>query len=202
IIEEQEATNEELKSANEEIQSTNEELQSTNEELETAKEELQSTNEELATVNEELENRNTELASANNDLINLLANVNLPIVMLGQDLRIRQFTPQAEKLLNLISTDLGRPISNIKPNVNVPPLEQLVLEVIDSMSVRILDVQDDKGRWYSMRVRPYKTQDNRIEGVVVTFIDMDDRNKLTEHLQRALEQERRLATVVRDAPEA
>jgi two-component system CheB/CheR fusion protein len=202
IIEEQESTNEELKAANEEIQSTNEELQSTNEELETSKEELQSTNEELATVNEELENRNQELASANNDLSNLLANVNLPIVMLGADLRIRQFTPQAEKLLNLIGSDLGRPLSNIKPNVEIPRLEELVGEVIDSMTVRTLDVQDDQGRWYSMRVRPYKTRDKRIDGVVITFIDMDDRNRLTEHLKKALEQERRLATVVRDAPEA
>jgi two-component system, chemotaxis family, CheB/CheR fusion protein len=202
IVEEQEASNEELKSANEEIQSSNEELQSTNEELETAKEELQSTNEELATVNEELENRNQDLSAVNNDLVNLLANVNLPILMLGEDLRIRQFTPQAEKLLNLINTDLGRPISNIKPNVEIPRLDQLAKEVMDTMVMRTLDVQDDQRHWYSMRIRPYKTQANRIEGVVVTFIDVDDGGRLSDRLQKTLEQERRLAHVVRDAPEA
>jgi len=174
IIEEQEATNEELKSANEEIQSTNEELQSTNEELETAKEELQSTNEELATVNEELENRNIDLGAANNDLTNLLASVNLPILMLGQDLRIRQFTPQAEKLFNLIETDVGRPIGQIRANVEVPNLEALVSEVIDSMVVQSLEVQDRNGHWHDLRVRPYKTLDNHIEGAVITFIDIDD----------------------------
>src|SRR5262249_10887468 len=119
IIEEQEATNEELKSANEEIQSSNEELQSTNEELETAKEELQSTNEELTTVNEELQNRNTELSLVNNDLSNLLSSIHIAIIMLGPDLRIRRYTPKAEKILNLIPTDIGRPITDIKPNINV-----------------------------------------------------------------------------------
>src|SRR4029453_6121284 len=105
IIEEQRTTNEELRSGNEEIQSSNEELQSINEELETAKEELQSTNEELTTVNEELQNRNDELTQLNNDLSNLLSSVNLPIVMLGNDLRVRRFTPMAEKVMNLIPTD-------------------------------------------------------------------------------------------------
>lgn len=146
IIEDQEATNEELRSANEEILSSNEELQSTNEELETAKEELQSTNEELATVNDELENRNTELAQANNDLTNLLSSVNIPIVMLGQDLRIRHFTPAAEKLLNFIGTDVGRPISDIKPNIDGGGIEALVLDVIDSVTPKTVEVQDRGGR--------------------------------------------------------
>src|SRR5262249_1945537 len=114
IIEEQEASNEELKSANEEILSSNEELQSTNKELETAKEELQSTNEELTTVNEELQNRNLELTQANNDLQNILAGTSLAIVMLGPEGRLRRFTAQAEKLLNLIPSDVGRRITEIK----------------------------------------------------------------------------------------
>jgi two-component system CheB/CheR fusion protein len=201
IIEEQEGTNEELKSANEEIQSTNEELQSTNEELETAKEELQSTNEELATVNEELENRNTDLGIANNDLTNLLVNVNLPILMLGIDMTIRQFTPQAEKLLNLIGSDLGRPISNIKPNLDIPDLENAVVEVVDRMTPRELEVMDEKGHWYSVRIRPYKTLDNRIDGVVVTFVEID-KIKDVERLKRMLKKEQRLATVVRDVNDA
>src|SRR5262249_6007971 len=112
VIEEQEAASEELKSAHEEVQSSNEELQSTNEELLTAKEELQSTNEELTTVNDEMQSRNTELQHINNDLINLLSSVNIPIVMLGNDLRIRRFTPQAERILNLLPGDAGRPVSD------------------------------------------------------------------------------------------
>src|SRR5207248_9063708 len=135
IIEEQEATNEELKSANEEIQSSNEELQSTNEEMETAKEELQSTNEELTTLNEELQNRNLDLNRANNDLNNLLSSVQVPVVMLGRDMRIRRFTPAAEKLLNLIQTDAGRPMSHL--SVNLPHHNQCVKEVIESIQIRV-----------------------------------------------------------------
>jgi len=191
IIEDQESTNEELQSANEEIQSTNEELQSTNEELETAKEELQSTNEELATVNEELENRNAELTTANNDLRNLLASVNLPILMLDQDLRVRQFTPQAKRLLNLIDTDVGRPIGNIRPNVELPDLEKIAQEVMEDMGARTEDLRSKTGGTYSVTIRPYKTHDQRIDGIVVTFF---------EHAQFA--SLNRLATVVRDATDA
>ena len=131
IIEEQEATNEELRSANEEITSSNEELQSTNEELETAKEELQSTNEELTTLNDELESRNAELENVNNDLHNLMASVSIPIVIVGADLRIRRFTSVAEKLLNLIPGDIGRPITDIKMRLEVPKLDKLISEVIE-----------------------------------------------------------------------
>ena len=120
VIEEQEAATEELQSAHEEVQSSNEELQSTNEELLTAKEELQSTNEELTTVNEEMQSRNAELQQTNNDLLNLLNSANIPILMLGSDLRIRRFTPQAERILNLIPADLGRPISDFRLKINVP----------------------------------------------------------------------------------
>ena len=201
IIEEQEATNEELQSANEEIQSANEELQSTNEELETAKEELQSTNEELATINEEHENRNQELMSSNNDLANLLASVELAIVILRDDLRIRRFTPTAKTLLNLIDADIGRPIGNIRPNVNIPDLEQRVREVIDTMSAQSIEVQDSAGRCYTLSIRPYKTLDNRIEGVVMSFINIDS-TKEAERLHLTLQQERRLAAVVRDSNDA
>src|SRR5262249_20103000 len=142
IIEEQEASNEELKSANEEILSSNEELQSTNEELETAKEELQSANEELSTVNEELETRNVELADLNNDLNNLLSSVNIPILMLGPRGEIRRFTPLAQKLLNLIPTDVGRPIADIKANITTGDLSETVKEVVDTIAVREREVQD------------------------------------------------------------
>jgi two-component system CheB/CheR fusion protein len=201
IVEEQEGTNEELRSANEEIQSTNEELQSTNEELETAKEELQSANEELATVNEELENRNDELARINDDLSNLLSSVHLPILMLGADLRIRQFTKPAEKLLNLIDADIGRPISNIKPNIEIENLESEVVNVIESMVMKSMEVIDNQGHSYSVRIRPYRTLDNRIDGAVIAFIDIDNL-KDTQRTKEELFKERKLSTVVRDSIDA
>jgi two-component system CheB/CheR fusion protein len=174
MIEELEATNEEIKSANEEILSSNEELQSTNEELETAKEELQSSNEELTTVNEELQNRNLELSQLNNDLTNVLASVNLPILIIGSDLRIRRFTPTAEKLLNLIPADVGRRVTDIKPNVAIVDLEATLLAVMETVSPRESSVRDDQGNWYSMRVRPYRTLDNRIDGAILMLVDVTD----------------------------
>ena len=173
VIEEQESTNEELKSANEEILSANEELQSTNEELQTAKEEAQSANEELATVNEELRHRNTELGRVNNDLVNLLTGVGIPIVMVSRDLRIRRFTPLAEKAFNLIPTDVGRPISDIKPNLALDDLPALILRVIDSLTHYEGQVRDRSGRWYSLRIRPYVTLDNKIDGASVVLVDVD-----------------------------
>ena len=172
-IEEQEATVEELRSANEEIMSSNEELQSTNEELETAKEELQSTNEELITLNDELQSRNSELEHLNNDLHNVLGSVNIPIIILGADLRIRRFTSVAEKVFNLIPGDIGRPITDINLSLEIDDLSKIVLEVIDTFTSRELEVQDRSGHWWSMRVRPYKTTDNKIEGSVVALVDID-----------------------------
>lgn len=174
VIEQQEAANEELQSASEEVQSANEELQSTNEELETSKEEIQSSNEELATVNDELNNRLTELHRVNNDLINLIGSVQMAIVMLGPDLRVRRFTPLAEKLLNLIPTDVGRPLADIKLILEgAPDLEPLLSEVLNTVIPQYLDVQDKQGRWYSLRLRPYKTTENKIDGVVVMLVDID-----------------------------
>ena len=182
IIEDQEATNEELKSANEEIQSSNEELQSTNEELETAKEELQSTNEELTTLNEELQNRNAELGQVNNDLNNLLGSFNMPIVMLSNDLTIRRFTPLAQKLFNLIPSDVGRRISDINPNIALPDLKELVTEVIDNLNAKEIEVQDKEGHWYSLRVRPYRTAENKIDGAVVVLVDIGEVRQGLEEL--------------------
>lgn len=184
VIEQQEAANEELQSANEEVQSANEELQSINEELETSKEEIQSANEELATVNDELNSRNIELSQSNNDLLNLIRSVGLPIVILGQDLRIRRFTPAAEKMLNLIPTDVGRPISDIKLNVDVADLEQLLIDAIDTVSVKERDVRDNLGRWYLLRIRPYRTSDNRVEGAVIILLDIDTLKRNQESLRR------------------
>ena len=172
IIEEQETLNEELRSANEEIQSSNEELQSTNEELETAKEELQSSNEELTTLNEELENRNSELAEANNDLINLLASVEIPIVMLDSEMRIRRMNPGAQRTLNLIASDVGRPIRELKMTLKDNDMEGMIRGVIEHLDVREARVQHENGQWYSLRIRPYKTMDNKIDGAVLVLIDV------------------------------
>jgi two-component system CheB/CheR fusion protein len=173
VIESQEAFNEELRSANEEILSSNEELQSTNEELETAKEELQSANEELTTLNEELQTRNHELAKVNDDLTNLLTSINIAIVMLDNGLRVRRFTPCAERLFNLIPTDIGRPFSDINPRISVPSLVPFIQDVLESLSTREIEVQDGNGRWYNLRVRPYKTMDNKIDGAVLALVDID-----------------------------
>jgi two-component system CheB/CheR fusion protein len=186
VIEEQQATTEELKSANEEVQSSNEELQSTNEELLTAKEELQSTNEELTTLNEEMNSRNLELSQVNNDLSNLLASVNIPIVMLGNDLRVRRFTPQAEKVLNLLPTDIGRPVGDFKPKIDIPDLEHLFLDAIENLRVNEREVQDREGRWYSLWVRPYRTAENRIDGAVMVLVDVTERKQAAEARYRRL----------------
>jgi len=173
VLEEQESTNEELKSANEEILSANEELQSTNEELQTAKEEAQSANEELVTVNDELRHRNAELAQVNDDLINLLTGVGIPVIIVRRDLRLRRYTAPAEKVFNLIPTDIGRPIGDIKPNLQIPDLEQLIAEVIDTLQPQESEVQDRDGHWYSLSIRPYVTLDKKIDGASIALMDID-----------------------------
>ncbi len=173
-IEAQESTNEELRSAVEEIQSSNEELQSVNEELETAKEELQSTNEELTTVNEELRSRNVDLIGVNDDLVNLLNSVHVPIIILDNDLRIRRFTPVAQKILGVIDTDVGRPFSDLRLSASIPDLQHHINEVLHSLAAKECETQDQRGHWYSVRIRPYRTVDNKINGVVLTLVEIDD----------------------------
>jgi two-component system CheB/CheR fusion protein len=195
LIEEHETTTEEFKSAHEEVLSANEELQSTNEELETAKEELQSTNEELTTLNEEMQNRNAELGSANNDLLNLLGHVDIPVVMVSNDLRIRRFTPPAQKLLNLLPGDIGRRLGDIRPNLDVDDLEGLARESIRRGAQQEREVRTNEGGWQVLHVRPYKTWDNRIEGAVISLQDVDA-------LKRTLDQTREYAdTIVESARE-
>jgi two-component system CheB/CheR fusion protein len=184
LAEEYEASQEELTSANEELQSTNEEFQSTNEELETAKEELQSANEELNTVNDELQNRNIDLTSVNNDLTNLLGTVEIPIVMVGNNHRIRRFTPKAGTTLNLIPTDIGRPIGDIKPNFDLD-LDAIVSEVIDTLTSKEIEVKDRQDRWSRLQVRPYKTLDHKIDGAVLAFVDIDILKKSLKDVEAA-----------------
>jgi two-component system CheB/CheR fusion protein len=180
IIEEQESNNEELRCANEEIQSSNEELQSTNEELETAKEELQSTNEELTTLNEELQTRNQELGVVLDDLTNLLASAHMAIIILDANLNIRRCTPLAERMFNMIPADIGRRLSDLNRPLIVPDLDDSIHKVINTLVPIERDVQDREGRWYSLRIRPYRTRENHIAGAVLVLIDIDQ-------LKRALE---------------
>jgi len=172
--------NEELQAANEEGQSANEELQSINEELETTKEELQSTNEELTTLNEELQNRNVELSQVNNDLLNLLASVNIPIVMVGNDLTIRRFTPMAERLFNLIPSDIGRRLSDLNRSILMPELDKTIRQVIDDLTIVERETQDREGHFYLVRIRPYRTRENKIEGAVILLIDIDELRQALE----------------------
>jgi two-component system, chemotaxis family, CheB/CheR fusion protein len=171
VIESQEATNEELQSANEEILSSNEELQSTNEELETAKEELQSTNEELSTVNDELRNRNAEITQINTDLNTLLAFGGIGMVMLNNDLTIRRFTISAQKIFGLIPADVGRPFRNIKPTIDIPDIGAMIDRALTNLSIEQKDVRIPDGALYKVRVSPYRSVDNRVDGVVVTVLD-------------------------------
>ncbi|MBD0307367.1 MAG: PAS domain-containing protein, partial [Microcoleus sp. T1-bin1] len=173
VVEQQENLTQDLRVANEEIISSNEELQSINEELETAKEEIQATNEELITTVEELRSRNLDLQQVNNDVTNLLASINIPILMLENDLRIRSFTPMAQRLFNLISSDVGRPFSDIRVNLEIPNLEEMILEVLETLNTKEQEVQTQSGYWYALRIRPYRTAENQIEGVVMVLIDID-----------------------------
>ncbi|HEY1214478.1 MAG TPA: CheR family methyltransferase, partial [Bryobacteraceae bacterium] len=185
LIEEREARNQELTSAYEEVQSANEELQSTNEELETAKEELQSTNEELQTVNDELRDRNAALLQASNDLANLFNSINIPVVILGIDLTIRHFTPPTARMMHLRDTDIGRPISEIRLNLKLDAIEPLLQEVLDTLGTKEIDVQDRTDRWHILRIRPYRTTENKIEGLVLVLVDVDQIRRGEETMREA-----------------
>ena len=172
-IEELETANEELKSTNEELQSTNEELQSTNEEMETSKEELQSINEELVTVNNELQQKIESLSRANNDMNNLLAGTGIGTVFVDSQLNVQRFTPPITQILNLIPSDVGRPLSHLMPNlVNYFNLEGDTRAVLNDLVPRELEVQSKSGQWYLMRILPYRTLENAVEGAVITFVDI------------------------------
>lgn len=189
---------EELRSANEEAQSSNEELQSSNEELQTAKEELEASNEELYTLNTEMDSRNAELRQLNDDLSNLLTSLHTPILMLDNNLRIRRFTQASEKLLKLIPGDVGRPVSDLKPRINVPDLEEMIRQVVDTLSPREREVQDQEGRWYSLRVRPYRTSDNRIDGAVLQLLNVHDLKTTLEDVRRARDYASAIVQTVRE----
>jgi len=185
-IEELETSNEELKSTNEELQSSNEELQSTNEELETSKEELQSVNEELLTVNAELQSTIDELMHASSDMNNLLSGTQIATIFLSNDLRLRRFTPAVADIISLIQTDMGRPVSDIALKLEYRELAQDANDVLRTLASREKEVRGDNGRSYLMRIMPYRTVKNVIDGVVITFIDITEQKNTQEALRDAL----------------
>jgi two-component system, chemotaxis family, CheB/CheR fusion protein len=173
VQEQYESANEQLQVSNEEITSANEELQSINEELETSKEELESSNEELITINEEMASRNAELNRLNTELHNLHTSIHTAIVVLGRDLVIRRFTPEAEKMFNLLASDIGHPFSRVGHNLDCPELEELLTSVLQSGHPAAREVQDKTGCWFDLRVRPYWTLERKIDGAVLILIDID-----------------------------
>jgi two-component system, chemotaxis family, CheB/CheR fusion protein len=198
-IEELETVNEALNATNEELQSTNEELQSTNEELETAKEEQQSLNEEVVMVNTELQNKVDELSRTNTDMKNLLDSTEIPTIFLDRELNIKRFTSHATKLIPLIPSDIGRPISHIVSNLKQGNPVKDAEEVLKKPELKELEVEAKDGHWYSMRILPYRTADNVIDGVVVSFLDIHDRKTVSakfEALNQSLKEARDFADAI------
>ena len=181
--EEMQTSQEELRSANEELQSTNEELQSTNEELMTSKEEMQSMNEELQTLNNELQAKLDELSRASNDMKNLLDSTDIATLFLDNDLNVRRFTPQAAKIIKLIQADVGRPITDLASELRYPALAEDVREVLRSLASSEKPIAARDGRSFSVRIMPYRTLDDRIDGVVITFADITTAKTLETKLR-------------------
>ena len=197
LVQEHEAADEEVRSMNEETLSSNEELQSTNEELETAKEELESTNEELSTLNDELQKRNADLSLLNDDLNNVLVTMDIPLVLLDADLRIRRFTPAAGKVLNLIGTDIRRPLSDIASTIASVSWRELTAQVLESGEPIESEVQDREGHWYTLRLRPYHSSKGSVDGLLIALLDVDlvkrSLEEAAEARRRAQDLEARLA---------
>ena len=182
--EELESSNEELKSSNEEMQSVNEEMQSTNEELETSKEELQSVNEELATVNAELQAKVDDLSHLNNDMNNLLSGTGIATIFVDHQLRILRFTPAACSIINLIASDVGRPVAHTVTNlVGYDQLVHDAQNVLDTLVTKVIDVQSKDEKWYTMRMQPYRTIDNVIEGAVINFVEITSLKRTQAELE-------------------
>jgi two-component system CheB/CheR fusion protein len=182
--EEMQTSQEELKSTNEELQSTNEELQSTNEELTTSKEEMQSLNEELQTVNQELQAKVDELSRANNDMKNLLDSTDIATLFLDDALTVRRFTPQATSIIKLIAGDAGRPLTDIATDLDYPELSADARQVLRSLAFMEKQVATRDGRWFLVRIMPYRTLENRIDGVVITFSNITKAKTLEAQLRQ------------------
>lgn len=187
VMEEMQTSQEELKSTNEELQSTNEELQSTNEELTTSKEEMQSLNEELQTVNSELQSKVDDYSRVNNDMKNLLNSTDIATLFLDKELNIRRYTNQATKIFKLIKSDVGRPFTDQVSNLIYLELADDALEVLRTLIFIEKQIPAKDGRWFSIRIMPYRTLDDRIEGLVITFIDISESKQAEEKLNETLQ---------------
>jgi two-component system, chemotaxis family, CheB/CheR fusion protein len=183
LREESDAANEELRASNEELQSINEEYRSTSEELETSKEGLQSINEELQTVNSELKAKLDVISRANSDLHNLLAASDFGTLFLDSQLTIRRFTEQVKELFSITTSDEGRPITDFSHQLAYDDLVKDAGTVIANLTPIQREVHSRKGRWYELRMRPYRTVDDKIDGVVITFVDVTERKSLEERLK-------------------
>jgi two-component system CheB/CheR fusion protein len=197
-VEQYETQNEELKAGNEELQAINEELRSATEELETSKEELQSINEELTTVNQELKNKIDETTSINNDLQNFIASTEIAVLFVDRSLRLMRFTPPAREIFNVIGNDVGRPLLDLTHRLDYPELESDLQQVFESLRVAEREVRSTAGRWYIARTLPYRTLDDRIEGAVMTLIDITARKQTEERLRRSEEWMRFVVESVKD----
>lgn len=184
VRDEMQIMREELTSANEELQSTNEELQSTNEELTTSKEEMQSMNEELQSVNAELQSKVDDLAWVNSDMKNLLNSTEIATVFLDEKLNVRRFTTHATQIFKLIAGDVGRPLSDIVTDLHYPELQHDALNVLRTLVFLEKQIKTQDGRWYKVRIMPYRAQENVIDGVVITFSDITDLKMLEAELRK------------------
>lgn len=184
--EEMQTAQEELKSTNEELQSTNEELQSTNEELTTSKEEMQSMNEELQMVNHELQAKVDELSWASDDMKNLLNSTDIATVFLNNVLNVRRFTTQATRIFKLIPGDAGRPLSDVSTDLDYPRLHEDALQVLRTLVFSEKEIPTRDGRWFSARIMPYRTMDNAIDGVVMTFTEITRAKQLESDLRSSI----------------
>ncbi|HKL27581.1 MAG TPA: CheR family methyltransferase, partial [Desulfuromonadales bacterium] len=199
LAEEKDEAVEDLKAANEEILSSNEELQSINEEIETAKEELESSNEELTTVNQELQNRNEELAQAHNDLSNLISSVQIPFVIVRNDMKIRRVSDNAEELLQVTPGDVGRSLTDLSLSFEFSDLEQALREVIDSGKEMEREIRDRKGRWNLLRLRPYRTEKGGgIQGAVLALFDIDRLKHSMEQVEEAYKYSLQIVDTIKD----
>jgi two-component system, chemotaxis family, CheB/CheR fusion protein len=194
VINDLETANQDLNSANDELQSYNEELQSTNEELETSKEELESVNEELTTINAELQIKNEELGRINNDIHNFLNSTEIATLFVDLDLRIRRFTPQIQKIYKILPTDTGRSIGDLVSNLTYDRLDEDIQEVLWTLVPKTIEVQAKGGAWYMININIYRTLENVVDGIVITFVDVTQQKKADEL--------RRMATILRDSNDA
>ncbi len=196
ITGEHQDTVEELGAANEELVAANEELQSANEELQSAQEELQSTNEELSTLNDELHNRNQQLDLIADDLVNVLESVQIPVIMVDRDLKVRRFTPTARQISSLLPEDVGRSIDDVKLKVRVDDLVGRIRETVESLTPKEYEIQGLDGRWFKLHIRPYRTADHRLDGAILSFLDVDVLKRALEEAERARDYAQRIVETV------